>query len=879
MCSNSKRIKNDTEGSENVQAFVACLLVLLAASAADAGENIICAEGSFCPDPLLPSAPSGNTVDISGSSLSFAAVYGGYSDISGAEVSGNEVHFNAGSVSDLYGGKSAVNGTASSNTVILNALNAGTVYGGYSQSGSAIGNHVVINGSNKAVNIYGGRSQWAGDIISVRKNSVTLNNGNITSTIYGGIANGRGIVSENSVIINGGTVGKLFGGHARYDDVLDNVVTVTGGIVRTDAAGGFTMQSGNIRRNTVYFTDAEAQNLSGGYAALDGDVSDNSVISKGGTVRNNIYGGRSDGSGNVFNNIVIFEKGTVQGDIYGGYSTDGDSSGNTVFLRQAVIDGNVYGGYAAGSGATEGNTVILAQDMRLDSSMRLFGGNKSGNNTLLFAGDDINLFGQSYDKGLAFLNNFSEVRIASGSGVLIHRTVEFDGMDVFIESGASLAFDPMQKTFATIVTDQLITFEGPVNVRLIQPLGMTGMYVLASAGGGIAGIENIVFPNGNVFNYTSELTPSGELIVRAQSVPLESIVAANNPKLTDIANSVTEGYNRAPEGSFEKAVFTQIVRALNNSVSAGEEALQALGPDMTRADADAAASVFSQISRLISLRPDAKSGRGRSGGSPADTVSVWGAYLHGHADQYSREKLTGYSLHTDGFVLGADVSFERLLAGAAFSYAEAQSRSRVRASDIGMYGVLMYARYEMPHGFHLSGAAGFGSDRYHERQNAAGYLIRSEHSGRRNEAFLELGKDFDIGSFVITPKIRSEYIRLHYNNYRDSIGQRLRKRSYDTLTLKSGFDLKAAPIFGITPELSLAASCETKTDTMRASGFFLYGTPYIITGTAPERWGGEAAFSLTKNTGNGMMLSLMYQGNYKRRFDAHTLLFQLRKSF
>ncbi|MGN0904108.1 MAG: hypothetical protein ACI4PW_03025 [Alphaproteobacteria bacterium] len=142
-----------------MQALVACLLILLAASAAAAGESIVCGEGSACSDPLRPSSPSGNTVDISGSSLSFSAVYGGYSDASGTEVSGNAVVFNAGSVTDLYGGRSSVNGTASSNTVVLNAQNAGTVYGGYSQSGGAVGNHVVINGSNKAVNIYGGRSQ------------------------------------------------------------------------------------------------------------------------------------------------------------------------------------------------------------------------------------------------------------------------------------------------------------------------------------------------------------------------------------------------------------------------------------------------------------------------------------------------------------------------------------------------------------------------------------------------------------------------------------------------------------------------------------------------------------------------------------------------
>lgn len=862
-----------------MKAPLAFLLILLVVTTAAAGESITCAEGDACPDPLRPLLPSGNTVDISGSALSFTAVYGGYSDVSGTEVSGNTVYFNAGSVSDLYGGRSTVNGTVSSNTIILNAQNAGTVYGGHSQSGSAIGNHVVINGSNKAVNIYGGRSQWAGDIISVRENSVTLNNGNITSTIYGGIANGHGIVSDNSIFINGGVVGKLFGGHARYDDVLDNVVTVTGGTVRTDAAAGYTMQSGNIRRNAIYFTDAEAQNLYGGYAATAGDVSDNSVISTGGTVRKNIYGGRSDGNGNVFNNIVVFENGTVQGNIYGGYSTDGDCSGNTVFLRQDIIDGNVYGGYAAGSGATEGNTVILAHDLRLNSNTRLFGGNKSGDNTLLFAGDDILLLGQRYASGLPFLNNFSEVRIAGGSGVLIQRTAEFDGMDVYIESGASLTFDPMQRAFASIVTDRTLTFEGPVNVRLAQPLGTTGMYVLASADGGMIGIENIVFPNGNVFNYTSELTAFGELIVRAQSVPLENLIAPDNPKLADIANSVTAGYNRAPEGSFEKEAFTHIVQTLNTSLPAGERALQALGPDMTRADADAAASVLSQISYLISQRPEAKRDRGRSGGSPAQAFSVWGAYLHGHADQYSRENLTGYRRHTDGFVLGADVSLEHLQAGAALSYAQTRSRSDVRASDIGMYGVLMYAFYEMPRGFYLSGAAGSGFNRYHERQNAAGYLIRSEHNGRQDEAFVELGKDFDAGFLVITPKIRSEYIRLHYNDYRDSIGQRIRKRSYDTLTFESGFGLKTVPVFGITPELSLAASYEAKTDAMQASGFFLYGTPYVMTGTTPERWGGEAAFSLTKTMENGTAFSLAYQGNYKRRFDAHALLFQFRKSF
>lgn len=230
-------------------------------------------------------------------------------------------------VNYIYGGSGA-NGSVTANQVIVggNAVLAqmGRVIGGYIEAGSGdvTENTVTITENASVQMVIGGFiDNGAG---AVRRNVLTFNSGTANANIYGGYSKGSGVVEENRVIINAGTLKSVYGGYGK-SNVNNNYVEINGGS----------------------FTSGEYGSIYGGYSTSNGDATGNTLVINGG-------------------NFIDGDWGKVWGGFYGGYSKNGSATGNSVTIASRdgvdpLFDTVIYGGFSgnADKDVFSGNTLNI----------------------------------------------------------------------------------------------------------------------------------------------------------------------------------------------------------------------------------------------------------------------------------------------------------------------------------------------------------------------------------------------------------------------------------------------------------------------------------------------------------------------------------------
>ncbi|MCL2873243.1 MAG: carbohydrate-binding domain-containing protein [Betaproteobacteria bacterium] len=194
-----------------------------------------------------------------------------------------------------------------------------------------------------------------GKSVSLSDNSVMLNSGTVgsilgavnymdhSSTVTGSgvlIYNDSDAVTGNRVTINGGAASGVYGGDARA--TISNQVVINGGSLGKVVGG-----SGEIAK-------------------------DNSVVISGGTV-NSVYGGI--GSGATTGNSVVISGGTI-GDVYGGYTANlmySFATNNSVTISGGTIKGQICAAYAFTTGPANDNTITILGTPSFGAGVSLYG--------------------------------------------------------------------------------------------------------------------------------------------------------------------------------------------------------------------------------------------------------------------------------------------------------------------------------------------------------------------------------------------------------------------------------------------------------------------------------------------------------------------------
>ena len=288
----------------------------------------------------------------------------------------NANHTHTGALSGrntIYGGYSIwENKVVQDNTLTLNnAAGFAKAYGGYTSTGAdAVRNKLTLN-SGAVGSLFGGAATGSG---LVNDNHVIVNDGTVTNEIYGGqsthltsgygvTGNGTGKVTNNSVTINKGTVNHITGGYGTTT-VEGNSVTIAGGAdllrISVDSVVHGKVKGGAIRGDDTAVRSAAKNTVT----ITEGDIQDT------------VYGvfGELFGTGSsatthtptVTENTVTVSGGATK-DIYGAYMTGygadtgiGTAEKNTVTIAgTADVGGKVYGAGAAGDAALTSNTVTV----------------------------------------------------------------------------------------------------------------------------------------------------------------------------------------------------------------------------------------------------------------------------------------------------------------------------------------------------------------------------------------------------------------------------------------------------------------------------------------------------------------------------------------
>ena len=236
-----------------------------------------------------------NTVTIENGNID-GSIYGGasitHTSKTSGDVTGNKVQINGGKVlSSVYGGynhSGSADKTASNNEVTMDGGSADEVYGGWSLLGKAAQNTVTLNSGAEAGKVYGG---WGG--ATAEKNEVIINGGTVRSVVFGG------------------------GGAIWYNSTATGVETATG--------------------NTVTVKDGTVKNVTGG-SGIDSAENNTVIIEKTGKVSNTIVGGDS-ATGNIKNNTVTIKGGTIGNLVYAAQYVQG--SEGTITDDVINLTGNV----------------------------------------------------------------------------------------------------------------------------------------------------------------------------------------------------------------------------------------------------------------------------------------------------------------------------------------------------------------------------------------------------------------------------------------------------------------------------------------------------------------------------------------------------------
>lgn len=246
----------------------------------------------------------------------------------------------------------------------------GTVDGASGGYAASKGN-IVIENSNSDLNsndYHGGYADGKGD---VTQNSVLMRGAaSRAKNIYGAFTD-SGLASQNTVILENGRVGGSWGGgrvYAGYSDDGDassNRIEISGGHIegsRTDVVAGHAAK-GDSTDNTLVISGGRiartaADHFVSAGRSKEGDARDNTLTVSGGELGQAAYGGHAR-TGTAGGNRVAFSgESSAVGSLTAGHSVQGEARGNTLVMAGGTVRADLTGGGSSGGVAT-GNTLEM----------------------------------------------------------------------------------------------------------------------------------------------------------------------------------------------------------------------------------------------------------------------------------------------------------------------------------------------------------------------------------------------------------------------------------------------------------------------------------------------------------------------------------------
>lgn len=351
---------------------------------------------------------TGNTAQRPGTTNGNAYIYFGGN---ASQTASDEGFFGAG-----YGNYATANGryTVQKSYIVVadEAQIAGSVYGGGNNGYCTDDTEVwVLGGGKNTMKVSGSVFGGANMSRSAGANTVTVKNGTIVGSVYGGAQGSSAtsnivyVTGKATVNVSGGTMTNVYGGGlgAQTRMYSGTEVNISGGTINNNVYGGGALGTVNAVGTVVTVSGGTVNDIYGagmGSSTQRANITGSTTVAvSGGTVNGSVYGGGQNGTvayangganNTNYNSTVGVSGGEVKGNVYGGGKMGTSQVATFVNISNGIIRGHVFGG------AEGEQKKVFVTGMRTVNMTgghvygNVYGGSQNandGNNTTLDDGD------------------------------------------------------------------------------------------------------------------------------------------------------------------------------------------------------------------------------------------------------------------------------------------------------------------------------------------------------------------------------------------------------------------------------------------------------------------------------------------------------------
>ena len=350
----------------------------------------------------------------------------------------------------------------------------------------------------------------------------------------------------------------------------------------------------------------------------------------------------------------------------------------------------------------------------------------------------------------------------------------------------------------------------------------------------------------------------------------------NASKILDLATGILD---KLPE--HHKKVIEKVNDLLDKAQGKAEEIKQILreiAPDASTSGSKTASNTAKSVINVINSRFGGGSPRrGRSGGDY--TVGQTAVWAQGMMNYAKLDTDNGFDAHSNGFAAGFEANFtDSFKAGLGYAYTSTDISTERSKTDVKTHTGFVYGEYK-PNKAYVNGVVSFGRSDYDDTTRSLS--LNSAYKTATIAAQVAAG--YKAG--VVTPEAAVRFANVKQKAYTDATGAKMAEKTSDTWTgvlgakIGKNYLLKANRKIGLSPELKVAATYDFARDDENRTVTLPDGSSYTATGEAMERFGVEAGAGVTVSIANSAEIALTYDGKFKKDYQDHTGMVNLKIKF
>lgn len=350
----------------------------------------------------------------------------------------------------------------------------------------------------------------------------------------------------------------------------------------------------------------------------------------------------------------------------------------------------------------------------------------------------------------------------------------------------------------------------------------------------------------------------------------------NASKILDLASGILD---KLPE--HHKKVIEKVNDLLDKAQGKAEEIKQILreiAPDASTSGSKTASNTAKSVINVINSRFGGGSPRrGRSGGDY--TVGQTAVWAQGMMNYAKLDTDNGFDAHSNGFAAGFEANFtDSFKAGLGYAYTSTDISTERSKTDVKTHTGFVYGEYK-PNKAYINGVVSFGRSDYDDTTRS----LSLNSAYKTDTIAAQIAAGYKVG--VLTPEAAVRFTNVKQKAYTDAMGAEMEEKTADTWTgvlgakIGKNYVLRANRKIGLSPELKVAATYDFARDDENRTVTLPDGSSYTATGEAMERFGVEAGAGVTVSIANSAEIALTYDGKFKKDYQDHTGMLNLKVKF